>query len=445
MRLHIANGRLIDPANGVDGQHDLFLADGRVVAVLAAGAAPDGFQADRVLDATGLAVLPGLVDLSARVAQPGHATGLAFAPAELRAALAGGVTRLVMPPDSDSESALDEPGKVDALTRQMEAGQPRIHPLGAMTVGLAGETLTEMGLLAQAGCLAYAQGEHGIADTRVLWGAMRYASGLGYTLWLRPQDPWLAQGAVAASGAYAERLGLEGLPPQAETVALNTIFELQRATGARVHLTRLSTAPGLALLRAARREGLAVTADVSAHNLHLTDVDIGFFDTHFRLRPPLRGQRDRDAIQAALAEGLVQALCSDHTPVDRHGKAAPFPLFTPGATALELLLPLTLKWARDHRVPLADALARVTSGPGAVLSGIGSGTSTSTSNPAAQAGQLGVGAPADVCVVDLDAEWLVTPTALQSRSPHTPFAGMMLPGRVRATVVGGQLVWETSV
>ncbi|MCW3155889.1 dihydroorotase [Achromobacter spanius] len=445
MRLHIANGRLIDPANGVDGQHDLFLADGRVVAVLAAGAAPDGFQADRVLDATGLAVLPGLVDLSARVAQPGHATGLAFAPAELRAALAGGVTRLVMPPDSDSESALDEPGKVDALTRQMEAVQPRIHPLGAMTVGLAGETLTEMGLLAQAGCLAYAQGEHGIADTRVLWGAMRYASGLGYTLWLRPQDPWLAQGAVAASGAYAERLGLEGLPPQAETVALNTIFELQRATGARVHLTRLSTAPGLALLRAARREGLAVTADVSAHNLHLTDVDIGFFDTHFRLRPPLRGQRDRDAIQAALAEGLVQALCSDHTPVDRHGKAAPFPLSTPGATALELLLPLTLKWARDHRVPLADALARVTSGPGAVLSGIGSGSGSSTSNPAAQAGQLGVGAPADVCVVDLDAEWLVTPTALQSRSPHTPFAGMMLPGRVRATVVGGQLVWETSV
>jgi len=453
MRLHIANGRLIDPANGVDGPHDLYLAEGQVVAVVAAGAALDGFQADRVLDATGLAVLPGLVDLSARVAQPGRATGLAFAPAELRAALAGGVTRLVLPPDAASDDALDEPGKVDTLMRQMEAGQPRIHPLGAMTVGLAGETLTEMGLLAQAGCLAYAQGEHGIADTRVLWGAMRYASGLGYTLWLRPQDPWLAQGAVAASGAYAERLGLEGLPPQAETVALNTIFELQRATGARVHLTRLSTAPGLALLRAARREGLAVTADVSAHNLHLTDVDIGFFDTHFHLQPPLRGQRDRDAIQAALAEGLVQALCSDHTPVDKHGKAAPFPVSTPGATALELLLSLTLKWARDHRVPLADALARVTSGPGAVLSGISSGissgnssgNSSGTSNPAARAGQLGVGAPADACLVDLDAEWLVMPTALQSRSPHTPFAGMMLPGRVRATVVGGQLAWETSV
>ncbi|MFY0480902.1 dihydroorotase [Achromobacter marplatensis] len=436
MRLHIANGRLIDPANGVDGRHDIYTADGRVVAV---GATPDGFHADRVLDADGLAVLPGLVDLSARVLQPagagGVATGNAFAPAELRAALAGGVTRLVLPPEPDA--ALDEPGKVDALMRQAEPGQARIHPLGAMTVGLAGETLAEMGLLARAGCIAFSQGEQGVADTRVLWGAMRYASGSGHTLWLRPQDPWLARGAVAASGAYAERLGLEGLPPEAETVAMQTIFELQRATGARVHLTRLSTAAGLALLRAAKREGLPVTADVSTQNLHLTDVDIGFFDTNFHLSPPLRGQRDRDALHAALAEGLVDALCSDHTPVDTRGKAAPFPASTPGATALELLLSLTLKWVRDRRQPLVDALARVTSGPGAVLGRL--------TPDAAQAGQLGVGAPADLCLVDLNAEWLVMPAALQSRSASTPFAGMMLPGRVRATVVGGRLAWETSV
>lgn len=430
MRLHIANGRLIDPANGGDGSHDLYLADGRVVAVGAA--APDGFHADRHLDASGLAVLPGLIDLSARVSQPGVS---AFAPAELRAALAGGVTRLVMPPDA--AAPLDEPGKVDALLRQTDVDQPRVLPLGAMTVGLAGETLTEFGLLAQAGCIAYAQGEQGIADTRVLMGAMRYASAQGQTLWLRPQDPWLARGASAASGPYAERLGLEGLPVAAETVALHTIFELQRATGARVHLTRLSSAAGLELLRAAKREGLPVTADVSAHNLHLTDVDIGFFDTNFHLQPPLRGQRDRDAIHAALAEGLVDALCSDHTPVDSHGKSAPFPLSTPGATGLELLLSLTLKWVRDRRQPLSEALARITSGPAAALGRI--------TPAAAVAGQLGVGAPADLCLVDLDAEWLVTPAALQSRSAHTPFAGMMLPGRVRATVVGGRLAWETSV
>ncbi|MCY1534848.1 Dihydroorotase-like protein [compost metagenome] len=321
--------------------------------------------------------------------------------------------------------------------RHAEPGQCRVRPLGAMTVGLAGETLAEMDLLARAGCLAYAQGDSGIADTRVLWGAMRYASGQGHTLWLRPQDPWLARGAAAASGAYAERLGLEGLPPQAETVALQTLFELQRATGARLHLARLSTAAGLALLRAARHEGLPVTADVSANSLHLTDVDIGFFDTNFHLCPPLRGQRDRDAIQAALADGVVDALCSDHSPVDGRDKAAPFPLTEPGATGLELLLSLALKWARDSRRPLGEALARVTSGPAAVLARI--------APLAAPAGQLGVGMPADLCLADLDAEWLVTPGALQSRSGHTPFAGMMLPGRVRATVVGGSLAWETPV
>lgn len=429
MRLHIANGRLIDPAHGVDGQHDLYIAQGRVVAV---GEAPGGFQADRRFDARGLAVLPGLIDLSARVAQPG---GAGLAPSELRAALAGGVTRLVLPPDA--EAPPDEPTKVEALMRHAQAGQCAVHPLGAMTVALAGETLTEMALLARAGCLAFAQGEAGIADTRVLWGALRYAAGLGHTLWLRPLDPWLARGAAAASGAYAERLGLEGLPAQAETVALHTIFELQRATGARLHLTRLSSAAGLDLLRAARREGLPVTADVSANSLHLTDVDIGFFDTNYRLDPPLRGQRDRDAIQAALADGVVDALCSDHTPVDRRGKAAPFAACAPGATGLELLLSLTLKWARDSRRPLGDALARVTSGPAAVLQAIAPGVEPG--------GHLGVGAPADLCLADLEDEWMATPAALQSRSCQTPFAGMMLPGRVRATVVGGQPVWETPV
>lgn len=429
MRLHIANGRLIDPANGVDGQHDLYIASGRIIAV---GVAPDGFQADRRIDASGLAVLPGLVDLSARVAQSGH-TG--FAPAELRAALAGGVTRLVLP--LDAESPLDEPTKVEALMRHAQAGQCAVHPLGAMTVGLAGETLTEMALLARAGCIAFSQGESIMADTRVLWGAMRYASGLGQTLWLRAQDPWLARGTSVASGPYAERLGLEGMPAQAETVALHTIFELQRATGARIHLARLSSAAGIDLLRKARREGLPVTADVSVNSLLLTDVDIGFFDTNHHLTPPLRGLRDRDAIQSALADGVIDALCSDHTPVDARGKAEPFAASTPGATGLELLLSLALKWARDSRRPIGDALARVTSGPAAVLAAV--------APQLGRCGHLGVDAPADLCLADLDAEWMVMPAALQSRGVHTPFAGMMLPGRVRATVVGGQPAWETPV
>jgi len=432
MRLHIANGRLIDPAHGRDGQQDLFIAHGRVVA---SGQAPDGFQADRRIDAAGLAVLPGLVDLSARLLRQdsGAPADSRLSSAELRAALAGGVTTLAIPPDADAP--LDEPAKIEALLREAPSGHGRVLPIGALTVGLRGETLAEMGLLAQAGCLAFSPGECGIADTRVLWGAMRYAAGLGLALWLRPQDPWLAQGAVVAAGAYADRLGLPGLPPQAEVLALQTIFELQRATGARVHLSRLSTAGGLELLRAARREGLPVSADVSANSLHLTDVDIGYFNTDFHLCPPLRGQRDRDAIQAALREGLVEALCSDHALVDDAGKALPFPYSQPGATGLELLLSLALKWARDSRLPLTQALARVTAGPAAVLRGL---------SPALSGlGELGVGAPADLCLVDLEAEWLVAPGALQSHSRHTPFAGMMLPGRVRATLVGGNPAWET--
>lgn len=434
MRLHIAHGRLIDPAHGRDGRHDLFIADGRVVAI---DQAPDGFQADRRIEAAGLAVLPGLVDLSARVLRPdaGAPTQARLSAAELRAALAGGVTTLAVPPDTDTP--LDEPAKVEALLREAPPGQGRVLPIGALTVGLRGATLAEMALLAQAGCLAFSPGELGIVDTRVLWGAMRYAAGQGLALWLRPQDPWLGQGAVVAAGAYADRLGLEGLPPQAEVLALQTIFELQRATGVRVHLSRLSTASGLELLRAARREGLPVSADVSANSLHLTDVDIGYFNTAFHLRPPLRGQRDRDAIQAALREGLVDALCSDHALVDDAGKSVPFPHSQPGATGLELLLSLALKWARDSRLPLPQALARVTSGPATVLRGLSPTLSC--------LGELGVGAPADLCLVDLEAEWLVAPGVLQSHSRHTPFAGMMLPGRVRATLVGGRPAWETPV
>lgn len=434
MRLHIAHGRLIDPSHGRDGRHDLFIADGRVVAI---DQAPDGFQADRRIEAAGLAVLPGLVDLSARVLRPdaGAPTQARLSAAELRAALAGGVTTLAVPPDADTP--LDEPAKVEALLREAPPGQGRVLPIGALTVGLRGATLAEMALLAQAGCLAFSPGESGIVDTRVLWGAMRYAAGQGLALWLRPQDPWLGQGAVVAAGAYADRLGLEGLPPQAEVLALQTIFELQRATGVRVHLSRLSTASGLELLRAARREGLPVSADVSANSLHLTDVDIGYFNTAFHLRPPLRGQRDRDAIQAALREGLVDALCSDHALVDDAGKSVPFPHSQPGATGLELLLSLALKWARDSRLPLPQALARVTSGPATVLRGL--------SPTLSGLGELGVGAPADLCLVDLEAEWLVAPGVLQSHSRHTPFAGMMLPGRVRATLVGGRPAWETPV
>ncbi len=429
MKLHIQGARLIDPASGLDARQDVFVAGNRIVAL---GAAPADFSADRVIDAQGLTVLPGLVDLAARLREPGFEYR-ATLESEMQAALAGGVTSLVLPPDTDP--ALDEPGLVEMLKHRARLlNQARLYPLGAMTVGLAGEKLTEMGQLTAAGCVAFSQADACVTDTTVLLRAMQYAKTFGYAIWLRPEDPWLGRGGVAAAGSYASRLGLSGVPVQSETIALHTLFELQRVTGARLHLCRLSSAAGLELIRAARAEGLPVTCDVSAHHVHLTELDIGHFDSHCRLIPPLRGQRDRDAILAGLADGTIDAICSDHTPVDDDNKLLPFSEAEAGATGLELLLSLTVKWAQQTGTPLVQALAKVTSAPAHVLG----------ERVLATCGRLEVGGTADFCLVDLDTMWTVRKEALFSQGKHTPFLGIELPARVRATVVDGQMVYEAA-
>ncbi len=421
MKVAIRNGRVIDPASGYNGTADVFIADGRIAAV---GTAPAGFAADRTIDARGLIVAPGLVDLCARMREPGAEGALKR---EMRAALAGGVTGVVCPPDTDPP--LDEPGLVRMLRqRSREAAGARLYPLGALTAGLKGEALAAIETLAEVGCVAFAQTGSLPHDNGVLLQAMRYAKTFDLPIWLRPVEDTLAGNGVAAAGAVAGRLGLPSIPVVAETVALATIFELQRATGARVHVCRLSSAPGIELVRAARREGLPVTCDVGVHHVHLVDVDIGYFDPAFRLDPPLRGDRDRDAIVRALADGTIDAICSDHAPIDADDKQLPFGEAVPGATALETLLPLVLKWARERDVPLAKALAKVTSEPARVL-----GEDT---------GRLAVGAKADLVLIDPDEPWRVTPDALASHGKSTPFAGYELQGRARATIVGGELRFQ---
>ncbi|WP_426114927.1 dihydroorotase [Massilia sp. PWRC2] len=424
MKLHIKNGRLIDPANGIDAGRDLYIDNGRVVAI---GAAPAGFVATRVIDAAGLVVAPGLVDLSARLREPGYEYK-ATLESEMQAAMQGGVTSLVCPPDTDP--VLDEPGLVEMLKHRARGlHQAHVHPLGALTMGLKGKALTEMAELTEAGCIGFAQAEEPIEDTNVLLRALQYARTFDYTVWLRPQDAHIGRGGIAHSGALASRLGLSGVPVMSETIALHTIFELVRATGARVHLCRMSSAAGLELVRAAKREGLPVTCDVGVHHIHMTDADIGFFDSNARVTPPFRSQRDRDAIRAGLADGLIDAICSDHTPVDDDEKLLPFGEASPGATGLELLLSLALKWADDHAgASLAAALAKVTCDP-ARVAGLA-------------AGQLAVGAVADVVLFDAAARWTVAPAALASQGKHTPFLGYELAGRVMATIVAGQLAWE---
>ncbi|MBT2301542.1 dihydroorotase [Variovorax paradoxus] len=422
MKILITNGRVIDPASGIDRQADVALADGKVLAI---GSTPADFRADRTLDAQGCLVVPGLVDLAARLREPGYEHE-GMLESEMAAAVAGGVTSLVCPPDTDP--VLDEPGLVEMLKFRAEKMQSaRLFPLGALTRGLAGEVLTEMAELTEAGCIGFGQADIPLGNTQVLQRALLYASTFGYTVWLRPQDRDLGKG-VAASGPLATRLGLAGVPVAAETIAIFTIVELMRGTGARVHLCRLSSADGVALVRAAKAEGLPLSCDVSINSLHLADTDIGYFDSRARLNPPLRQQRDRDALSAALADGTIDALVSDHTPVEADAKTLPFAESEPGATGLELLLPLALQWGEQSGAGLARAIEVVSAAP-AELIGV------------EEAGRLSPGLAADLCVVDPALEWQVRPEALRSQGKHTPFGGYALRGRARYTLVGGRLVY----
>ncbi|MEY3509430.1 MAG: hypothetical protein RI914_29 [Pseudomonadota bacterium] len=436
MKILIQNGRVVDPASGRDERADVAIAAGRIIAI---GAVASDFAPNRTIDASGCIVAPGLVDLSVRLREPGqeHARMLE---SEMAAAVAGGVTSLVCPPNT--EPVLDEPGLVDMLKfRAEKLHLARVFPLGALTRGLKGEVLTDMAELTESGCIGFGQAETPIVNTQVLQRALQYAATFGYTVWLHPLDAWLGKG-VAASGPLATRMGLSGVPAAAETIALHTLFELMRSvvgkgTAARVHICRISSAAGLALVRQAKAEGLPVSCDVSVHNLHLTDVDMGFYDSRFRLQPPLRQQRDRDALRQGLADGTIDALVSDHNPVDSDAKTLPFAEAEPGATAVELLLGLACRWAEQDGLPMSQALRVVTAGAQSVL-GQPLGTLQDS------VGRLSVGGQADICVFHPDAPWTVQPSDLRSQGKHTPFEGHTLSAAVRATLVGGHVAFEAS-
>ena len=413
MNIEITNGRVICPKNAIDRSFSLYIADGRIAGL---GEAPAGFVAEQTIDASGCVVSPGLIDLGAR---------LNSIEAELAAAVAGGVTSVVVPPDADPP--LDEPELADRLVhRGTEIGKARVLPLGALTLGLNGERLAELAGLKKAGCVAFSQANRTIVDTEALLRAMEYAATFGFAIWLQPQDHWLARNGIAHEGEVASRLGLAGIPVAAETIAIATIVQLVRDTGCRVHLTRISSAAGMALIQRARHDGLPITCDVGVHHLLLTENDIGFFNPHARFSPPLRAQGDRQALSSAAAAGLA-AICSDHTPVGADDKLLPFGEAKPGATGLEVLLPLTLKWAEAAKVDLSSALARITSAPAEVL-GLTSG-------------QLAIGAVADLCIFDPEATWQLTPEALKSRGKNSPWLGYMMTGKVKTTLVGGRVVF----
>jgi len=420
MKVHIRNGRVIDPASGLDQTRDIFVAAGHVVGL---GQGPDGFHPNQVIDATGLVVCPGLVDLAVRLREPGG-EHMATLESEMHAAAAGGITSLACPPDTDPP--LDEPGLIEMLKfRAKHMPGPRVYPVGALTWKLQGERLTELAELNEAGCIAFSQADARLENTEVLLRALEYARTFDLPVWLHPQDAFIGRNGVAHDGVVAARLGLPAIPVPAESVALSTILLLVRETGARVHLARLSSRAGMEMVRRAKHDGLPVTCDVGIHHVHLSEMDTADFNANCHLVPPLRSLRDRDALRQGLLDGTIDAICSDHAPVDEDAKQLPFQESEPGATGVELLLPLTLKWAREAGLPMVEALGLITHRPAEIL-GI-------------PAGYLRLGGPADLCLFDPEAAWTVTPASLASLGKNSPYLGLELQGRVRYTLIDGHL------
>lgn len=423
MKIHIKNGHLIDPKNKIDAKQDVFIVAGKIAGI---GSPPDGFVANQTIDAAGLVVCPGFVDLSVRLREPGSEYN-ATLKTELQAAITGGVTSLACQPDTTP--VLDQPGLVEMLKHRAKLlNLAHVYPLGALTQKLEGKLLTEMHALSKAGCVGFSQADNAMTDTLVLWRAFEYAATFGYTIFLRPEDYYLGQNGVAHDGEIASRLGLKGIPAAAESLAIASILRIAQQTNTRIHLCRISTAEGVELIRAAKKTGVQVSADVSVQHCHLTEMDIGYFNAHANLKPPLRSTRDKSALCAGLKDGTIDAICSDHTPVNDDAKLLPFAEAEAGASSLELLLPLTLKWAMENKANLAEAVAKITSQPAHILN--------------IPAGDLALNANADIAIFNPESEWKVHASQLKSQGKNTPFLDHTMQGQVQYTLLNGQISFQ---
>lgn len=419
----IRGGRLIDPANRLDATTDLYLAEGRIAAV---GAAPPGFEESESIDARGRIVCPGLIDLQARLREPGQKHKGSIA-SESAAAAAGGITTLCCPPDTSP--VIDSPAVAEQIIRRAEAaGKARVLPVGALTQGLQGEQLASMQALQAAGCVVMGNARRAITSTLVQRRALEYAATLGLTVFINAEDHWLGAEGCVHEGAVSTRLGLPGIPECAEIIALSRDLIMIEQTGVRAHFGQLSTARAVEMIAEARARGLTVSADVSAHQLYLTEMDIGDFNSLCHVRPPLRSQRDRDGLRQGLADGVISAVCSDHQPHDRDAKLAPFAVTEPGISALETLLPLTLRLVDEGLTSLSEAISRLTLEPARIL-GI-------------EAGRLAPGAVADICIFDPEQYWSVSEETLLSAGKNTPFLGWEMKGKVTRTLLGGRTVYQ---
>ncbi|AIR88400.1 dihydroorotase [Pseudomonas cremoricolorata] len=419
MSISILGARVIDPHSGLDQVSDLHIEQGRLVAI---GAAPAGFTAQRSIEASGLVAAPGLVDLSVALREPGYSRKGTIA-SETRAAVAGGVTSLCCPPQT--RPVLDTSAVAELiLDRARDAGNAKVYPVGALTRGLEGEQLAELIALRDTGCVAFGNGLKEIANNRTLARALDYAATFDLTVVIHSQDRDLAQGGLAHEGAMASFLGLPGIPETAETVALARNLLLVEQTGVRAHFSQITSARGAQLIAQAQARGLPVTADVALYQLILTDEALRDFSSLYHVQPPLRTAADRDGLREAVKSGVIQAISSHHQPHERDAKLAPFGATEPGISSVELLLPLAMTLVQDGLLDLPTLLARLTCGPAQALR--------------LPAGTLNVGAAADLVLLDPQAS-TVAGEQWFSRGSNCPFVGHCLPGAVRYTLVDGQV------
>jgi dihydroorotase len=423
MRVWIKGGRVIDPANGVDTVLDVYIADGKIAAV---GSRPDGCAVEEAIDASGWLVFPGLVDLCARLREPGQEHKGTIA-SETRAAAAGGVTTLFCPPDSNP--IIDTPAVVNLIRERAEAaGYCRVMPIGALTQGLGGSDLSEMHALKEAGCLAVSNGYAAIANTLVMRRALEYAASHDLRVIIRPSDPWLGRNGCVHEGPVASRLGLPAIPSSAETVAVAQALALVDDVRGPVHFGQLSTARAVEMIAEAQGRGLPVTADVAMHHLHCTENELEGFNAHAHVIPPFRTEADRDALRGGLAGGVIAAVCSDHQPHDLDAKLDAFPATEPGLATLETLLPSMLRLVDGGVMEWGTAITRLTAGPAEAMG--------------LPAGSLKPGADADLCLFDPTALWHVQQRDWQSQGRNTPYWQTTCKGRVMQTFRAGRKVFS---
>ena len=423
MKLRITNGRVIDPASQLDGQHDILISDCNIVAITEHH---DDFTADQTIDASGLIVCPGLVDLSVRLREPGQ-EHTATIDSETRAAVAGGITSLAIPPDTDP--VIDTPAVIELIEdRAKKSGRAMVHTIGALTQGLKGEFLAEMAALKAAGSVGMSNSLSPINNSIIQRRAMEYAATLDLTIFINAFDPWLQDKGCVHEGTGSTRLGLQGIPETAETIAVSRDLLLIEQTGVRAHFHNISTGRAVKMIQDAQDRGLAVSADVSAHHLHLCEHDLGNYDSQSHVLPPLRSIRDREQLQQGLRDGILSAVSSNHQPLDADAKLGPFAETTAGISGLETLLPLTMKLVDDDEISLSQALACLTHQPADIL-GI-------------EAGRLTIGGQADICIFNPNAQNECQANNFISAGKNSPFAGWLFNSEVSHTLFAGNIVFE---